>query len=77
MSSGRNTQLTNIANYNVDNLIFSDVQECPIPGDASGLTYKRINIGTNYPDGSSGDFIIKTPKCFSFGVSELDEKLIL
>lgn len=70
MSTGRNTQLTNIANYNVNNLIFSDVQECPIPGDASGLTYKRINVGTTYPDGSSGDLIIKTTKCFSFGVSE-------
>jgi hypothetical protein len=69
MSTGKNTQLTDISGYSTDRLIFSDVQECPIPGDTQGLTYKRINIGTHYPDGTTGDLIVKTPKCFSFGVS--------
>jgi hypothetical protein len=44
--------------------------ELPIPGNGQGLTYKKINVNTKYPDGTSGDLIFKTPKCFSFGVSE-------
>jgi hypothetical protein len=69
MSSGKNTQLTTVQDYDVNQLTFTDVQECAIPGDTQGLTYKRINVGTRYKDGTCGDLIIKTPKCFSFGVS--------
>ena len=68
--SMKNTQLTQIENYNTSNLIFSKVQEFPIPGSDTGLVYKRISVGTVNPDGTKGDLIIKTPKCFSFGVSE-------
>ena len=70
MTKGKNTQLTNYSTYDVKNMTFSDVQECTIPGDGDGLTYKRINLGTKYQDGSYGELIVKTPKYFSFGVSE-------
>jgi hypothetical protein len=63
-----NTQLRSATGYNVDNMIFSKVLVQKI-GD-TGMTSKRINIGTKNEDGSQGELVFETSKLFSFGVSE-------
>jgi hypothetical protein len=70
MSPARNTQLSDYKTFKASSTTYSDVMELPIPGNNQGLTYKKINVNAKYPDGTSGDLIFKTPKCFSFGVSE-------
>ena len=68
-----NTQLRSANGYNVDNIIFSKVLVQKI-GD-TGMTSKRINIGTKNEDGSEGELVFETSKLFSFGVSEsIDQK---
>lgn len=56
------------ASYNVDNMTFSKIQIQKI--GETGMTSKRINIGTKNADGSFGELVISTPLLFSFGVSE-------
>ena len=68
MSSERNNQLTDINDYDVERIIFSEPQQGSVPN--SVITYKRINISTLNKDGTVGDLIIPTQKVFSFGVSE-------
>lgn len=68
--SVKNTQLTQVENYDTTKLTFSKVQEFPIPNNDAGLVYRRVSIGTENPDGTKGDLVIKTPRCFSFGLSE-------
>ena len=67
--SAKNNQLTQVENFNTKDLIFSKVQEFPIPGNEAGLVYRRVSIGRVNSDKTKGDLVIKTPKCFSFGVS--------
>jgi len=68
-----NTQLRSAVGYNVDNMTFSKVQIQKI-GD-TGMTSKRINIGTKNDDGSEGELVFITEKLFSFGVCEnVDQK---
>ena len=68
-----NTQITSAAGYNVENMIFSKIQIQKI-GD-TGMTAKRINVGTKNKDGSEGELVFLTDKLFSFGVSEnVDQK---
>lgn len=62
------TQLTDVSNYNVNRMIFSQSQKNTIPN--SVLTYQRININSRNEDGTVGDLILKTPMLFSFGVQE-------
>lgn len=64
--SGKTTVLTDVYNYDVSQMVFSNPQE----SNNSGIKYMRINIGTINPDGSQGDLIIQTPELFSFGVQE-------
>jgi len=65
-----NTQLTLANGYNINNLIFSDVQHESIPNSVPQINYKRIMIRTKNKDGSIGDLILPTEKLFSFGISE-------
>jgi hypothetical protein len=64
-----NTQLTEIDTLDVKNIIFSDPVHSTIDGKPP-INYKRIMISIKNPDGTTGDLICKTTKCFSFGVSE-------
>lgn len=67
-----NTQLRSAKGYNVNNMTFSKVQIQKI-GD-TGMTAKRINIGTKNDDGTEGELVFLTEKLFSFGVSENTDK---
>jgi hypothetical protein len=68
------TQLIKTASsYDINNMTFSKVQVQKI-GD-TGMTCKRINIGTKNPDGSEGELVFETQRLFSFGVCEnIDQK---
>lgn len=68
MTKNKDNQLTPARGYNPNRMIFSEPKECSIPD--SKIVYKRINISTENPDGSFGDLIMPTERCFSFGVSE-------
>jgi hypothetical protein len=65
-----NTQLTLASGYDINNIIFSDVQHESIPKSVPQINYKRIMIRTKNSDGTIGDLILPTEKLFSFGVSE-------
>lgn len=60
-----NTQLTEIANFDVKNIVFAKPRVFEKPTE-----YKRWPIGVKNPDGTLGDLIIETPECYSFGLSE-------
>jgi len=65
-----NTQLTSASGYDINNMIFSDVQHESIPKSVPQINYKRIMIRTKNSDGTIGDLILPTEKLFSFGISE-------
>ena len=65
-----NTQLTSASGYDINNMIFSDVQHESIPKSVPQINYKRIMVRTKNQDGSIGDLILPTEKLFSFGISE-------
>lgn len=62
------TQLTDINNYDINRIIFSQPQKNTV--NNSPLTYQRVNISTKNEDGTIGDLILKTPVLYSFGVQE-------
>lgn len=70
MSSKQNTQLTDIATFDVKNIIFSDPVSGEIPDSKPKIEFKRINISTINPDGTEGELIIPTDNLYSFGVCE-------
>ena len=59
-----NVQLSNVANFNVDKIVFSEAKETNIPGSF------RITIGVQYPNGAVGPLIFSTDRVYSFGVQE-------
>ena len=63
-----NTQLTNCADLDVSKLLFSKPETKSIPN--TPISYNRINISYENPDGSIGDLIVPTENLFSFGVQE-------
>lgn len=65
-----NTQLTLASGYDINNIVFSDVQHESIPKSVPQINYKRIMIRTKNSDGTIGDLIMPTEKLFSFGISE-------
>ena len=68
-----NTQLRSASGYNPkENMTFSKVQVTKI-GD-TGMTSKRINIGTKNEDGSEGELVFVTENLFSFGLGESTDK---
>lgn len=62
-------QLTEIEQFNVQNLVFSKPEIGNIPGQK--INFKRIRIGIRYPDQNIGDLIIATPpQLMCFGLQE-------
>ena len=64
-----NNQLINVNQFNTKNLIFSDPMMGSIPNSVPPISYKRINLSTKNPDGTIGDVLMITNRCFSFGLS--------
>jgi hypothetical protein len=64
------TQLTEISNCDVSNIVFSTPITNTIPNSIPKVTYKRVNILTKYPNGRTGDLVLCTENLFSYGVSE-------
>ena len=64
------TQLTSASGYDTSMMRFSEPVSGSIPNSTPAISFQRINISTEYPDGSSGDLILPTERVFSFGVSE-------
>ena len=62
------TQLTDIHNYDVDNIIFSKPEQGSIPN--TPISFHRVHLSTKNPDGSIGELIISTEQLFSFGLQE-------
>lgn len=65
--SFENTQITKASGYNTSNIIYGKPRDGNIPG--SSVTFKRIQMGTKNPDGTSGELILSTESLFSFGLS--------
>lgn len=64
-----NLQLSDYKTFDVNSIVFSKPEIGSIPG--SKLSFKRIRIGTNYSDGTTGDLLLKTPEnLMSFGLQE-------
>jgi len=62
-----NTVLTSAKGYDPNRMVFSDLQKGSVPD--SIITFKKVFVNTVNPDGSVGELIIPTERCFSFGVS--------
>jgi hypothetical protein len=65
-----NTQLTLATGYDVSNMVFSEPVLGIIPESKPEIKYKRIMLSTRNPDGTIGELIMPTEKCFSYGISE-------
>lgn len=64
----QNTQLTSAIGYNTNRIIFSKPVQGSVPN--TPITFKRINIGTQNEDGTTGELILETiGSLFSFGIS--------
>ncbi len=68
VKSVRKNQLCDIANYNVNNMIFSDPIEEVVPNQP--FKGYRINISTKNDDGTVGSLLLTLDRLFSFGVQE-------
>lgn len=68
--SKQDTQLINVFNYNPNNMIFAEPVQGSIPDSKPAINFKRINIYSRNPDGSTGELVIPTSRLFSFGVTE-------
>lgn len=62
------TQLTDIHEYDVNNIIFSKPEVGSIPN--TPISFHRVHISTKNPDNSVGELIISTEQLFSFGLQE-------
>ena len=65
-----NTVLTPASGYDVSRMRFSQPAIGTIPNSVPQISYKRINISTINPDGSSGELVLPTEQVFSFGIGE-------
>ena len=61
-------RLTNLNDFKPENISFGASKVSNVPG--KDVTYERIPISINHDDGTYGSLLIKTEKCFSFGVKE-------
>lgn len=59
-----NVQLSEVSNFDVEKIIFSEAKESNIPGSY------RITIGTQYANKSVGPLIFTTDTVYSFGIQE-------
>ena len=70
--SFENTQPTLASGYNVSNMLFGKPRDFSIPNSTggAGVSFKRVQIGTRNPDGTTGELMLQTTnRLFSFGVS--------
>lgn len=66
----KNTQLIeDLTSFDVSNIILLKPEVNEIKNQP-GLTYTRVRLAVKNPDGSIGDFVVKTKKLFSFGVQD-------
>ena len=65
-----NTILTPASGYDVSRMRFSQPAIGTIPNSVPPISYKRINISTINPDGTSGELVLPTEQVFSFGIGE-------
>lgn len=65
------TQLTQIQDYDIDNMMFSQPESGSIPN--SPINFHRVHISTKNPDGSIGELIVSTEELFSFGLQETSD----
>ena len=61
-------RLTNLNDFKPENISFGTPKVSNIPG--KDITYQRIPITIKHDDNLYGSLLIKTEKCFSFGVKE-------
>lgn len=62
-------QLTDVNNFDTNNIVFSKPEVGNIAGQK--ISFKRIRIAARYPDGNVGDLIIATPlNLHCFGLQE-------
>lgn len=65
------TQLSEFATYDVSRTIFSQPETGSISNSLPKISFKRIRINTQNPDGSIGDLILSTPvNLMCFGMQE-------
>lgn len=65
MSFTENAQLTSANGFDVSRLRYGK----PVQGSVGAVSFNRINIGVQNPDGTTGPLIIPTGRLFSYGVS--------
>lgn len=69
-----NVQLSDYKTFDVKKLVFSKPESGSVAGNK--IVYKRIRIGTEYEDGTTGDLILQTPEhLLSFGLQETTDPL--
>ena len=61
-------RLTNLNDFKPENIRFGTPKVSNVPG--RDITYERIPITIKHDDNFYGSLLIKTEKCFSFGVKE-------
>ena len=65
-------RLTNLNNVKPENISFGAPKVCNVPG--KDITYERIPITIKHGNDTYGSLLIKTEKCFSFGVQHNIDK---
>ena len=65
-------RLTNYSDIKPENISFAEVKVSNVPG--KDITYGRIPITIKHDDNLFGPLLIKTEKCFSFGVQQNVDK---
>ena len=69
------TQLTDTSTFDTSNIIFADPQKNTVPDTKPVISYTRVPISVRYADGTTGDLVLPSPRCFSFGIqANEDEK---
>ena len=65
-------RLTSLNNFKPENISFGIPKVSNVPG--KDITYQRISITIKHDNGTYGSLLIKTEKCFSFGVQQNIDK---
>ena len=65
-------RLTNFSDFKLEDISFCATKVGKVPG--KDITYERVPITIDYDDGTYGSLLIKTEKCFTFGVQQNIDK---
>ena len=68
------TQLTDISTFDASTIIFADPQKNTVPDTKPVISYTRVPISVRYADGSTGDLVLPTSRCFSFGIQANEDE---